>query len=117
MLRGGKNVCEESFPRSRRGALELDSGKNHIGGGGWLARPRRNAGGQGEWVGEKKQARSCLGVTDLGIAPYWNTAISTLLACTNIAHGTKERCDHEGFCRPLAQQRFEYIITWRIVRQ
>jgi hypothetical protein len=36
--------------------------------------------GLGKWVGEKKQARSCLGVTDLGITPYvdWTTAISTI---------------------------------------
>jgi len=119
MLRGGKNVCEVSLSESTAGlgvglrkkitlevvVVELDPGGTR--------------GGLGEWVGEKKQARSCLGVTDLGLTPCedWTTAIPTLLACTHIAHGTKERCDHEGFCRPLAQQGFENTIAWRIVRQ
>jgi len=58
LLRGGKNVCEEeSFPTSRRtldhncrwlGVGELDPGGTQP----W---------GLGEWVGEKKQVRSCLG--------------------------------------------------------
>jgi hypothetical protein len=75
-------VCVRSRFRDHGGPLILysDSGKKITLVGGVCL--RRNARGLGEWVGEKKQTRSCLGVTDLGITPYvdWTTAI---LYCTH----------------------------------
>ena len=111
VLRGGRNVClcvcvcvrGESFSEITAEPWSWTrEKKNHVGRGRRKARGRRGGAGLGVCglVREEASARSCLGVTDLGITPYVDrtTAISTPLASTHTAyemnlHDTKERCD------------------------